>query len=116
RTMARCEKFGMARDAGPGALAVRVHLPPVPRQLHSRLPDDLREEIRGWPDTDAGQLSAAALHAAAAALIELGLGLQESAERLTAWGIGVDQARRAAAWAWSTHKGGTGQGRMITTS
>lgn len=118
RSIDRCRKFGMVRMEGPGTLGVRIHLPPVPRHLQVRLPEGLREEIRHWLDTDSGQLSPAALRAVAAALMQLGLSLHESAERLTTWGIGIDEARRAAAWAWSTHKGRRprDQPPMITTS
>lgn len=109
RTVDRCVRFGMARAGSRGCLEVSTLLPPVPQTLRSRLPDHLRLELRAWDDTgatrNAAEADTAELEILAGALIELGAGLHESAERLTSWGVDVDRARHVTARAWSSRSG-----------
>ncbi len=101
RTIGRCITFNTARQAGPATLAIRTHLPPVPASLHNRLPADLREEIRLWVTAEATSPPTDTLRSLALQLLHLGTGLHETAERLATWGVGVEPARRAVAWAAS---------------
>jgi len=102
RSIQRCSNFGTTRLERTGTLAVRTHLPPVPSALYSRLPDPLREELRQWNASDMRHPDQHELRRVAATMMGWGLGLHESAERLTAWGVGLEPARHAVAWAWST--------------
>ena len=48
RALARLITFELARPRGPGELAVRQHIPPLPLRHLSRLPDTLQHSHRRW--------------------------------------------------------------------
>jgi len=48
RALARLVTFELARPRGPGELAVRQHIPPLPLRHLSRLPDSLQRSHRRW--------------------------------------------------------------------
>ncbi len=48
RALARLITFELARPHGPGGLAVRQHIPPLPLRHLSRLPDSLQRSHRRW--------------------------------------------------------------------
>jgi hypothetical protein len=48
RALARLITFELARPHGPGGLAVRQHIPPLPLRHLSRLPDPLQRSHRRW--------------------------------------------------------------------
>jgi hypothetical protein len=48
RALQRLCTFELARPWGPGGLAVRVHVPPLPLRHLSRLPDSLQASHRRW--------------------------------------------------------------------
>lgn len=48
RALARLITFELARSHGPGELAVRQHIPPLPLRHLSRLPDSLQRSHRRW--------------------------------------------------------------------
>jgi len=48
RALARLITFELARPQGPGELAVRQHIPPLPLRHLSRLPDTLQHSHRRW--------------------------------------------------------------------
>jgi hypothetical protein len=48
RALARLITFELARPQGPGELAVRAHIPPLPLRHLSRLPESLQRSHRRW--------------------------------------------------------------------
>ncbi len=48
RAILRCARYGLARHTGPGTLAVRRRISPVPRRHVLRFPDSLRAEHDHW--------------------------------------------------------------------
>jgi hypothetical protein len=48
RAIARCVTFELARHEGPGTLAVRRKVPPLPRRHLLRLPESLQQMHRDW--------------------------------------------------------------------
>ncbi len=48
RALARLITFELARSQGPGELAVRTRIPPLPLRHLSRLPDSLQRSHRRW--------------------------------------------------------------------
>ena len=48
RALARLITFELARPHGPGGLAVRQHIPPLPLRHLSRLPESLQRSHRRW--------------------------------------------------------------------
>src|SRR5579875_508945 len=52
RAVGRCVSFEVARWRGRDEIAVRTHLPPLPRRLLIRLPVALQELHREWTDLD----------------------------------------------------------------
>ncbi len=48
RALARLNTFELARAQGPGELAVRAHIPPLPLRHLVRLPDSLQRSHRRW--------------------------------------------------------------------
>ena len=48
RALQRLCTFELARPHGPGGLAVRTHIPPLPLRHISRLPDSLQSSHRRW--------------------------------------------------------------------
>jgi len=48
RALARLITFELARSQGPGELAVRAHIPPLPLRHLSRLPESLQRSHRRW--------------------------------------------------------------------
>jgi len=48
RALSRCVSFHLARHHGPGALAVRRRLPPLPRRHLARLPSTLQQVHHQW--------------------------------------------------------------------
>ena len=48
RALARLVTFELARLQGPGELAVRAHIPPLPLRHLSRLPESLQRSHRQW--------------------------------------------------------------------
>ena len=48
RALARLITFELARSHGPGELAVRQHIPPLPLRHLSRLPESLQRSHRRW--------------------------------------------------------------------
>ena len=48
RALARLITFELARPHGPGELAVRQHIPPLPLRHLSRLPESLQRSHRRW--------------------------------------------------------------------
>lgn len=114
RTIDRCAMFHLAQFADDAVLMVRRLLPPVPRRLHDRMPQELRNEVGRWSRTDGGaDFSVGETRLLASCMLMLGHGLHESAERLVTLGLAPNAANEATAWAWaqrctrpSTHRGG----------
>ncbi|MGA2834969.1 MAG: hypothetical protein ABSF84_00085 [Acidimicrobiales bacterium] len=48
RALARLVTFELARPQGPGEMAVRAHIPPLPLRHLSRLPESLQRSHRRW--------------------------------------------------------------------
>jgi hypothetical protein len=48
RALARLATFELARSHGPGGLAVRTRVPPLPLRHLSRLPESLQQSHRRW--------------------------------------------------------------------
>ncbi len=114
RTIDRCAMFHLAQFADDAVLMVRRLLPPVPRRLHDRMPQELRDEVGRWSRTDGrADFSVGETRLLASCMLMLGHGLHESAERLVTLGLAPNAANEATAWAWaqrctrpSTHRGG----------
>ncbi len=102
RTIDRCAMFGLAQFADDAVLMVRRLLPPVPRRLHDRMPQELREEVGRWSRTDGrAEFSVGETRLLASCMLMFGHGLHESAERLVTLGLAPNAANEAAAWAWA---------------
>jgi len=103
RAVARCITFGMARDQGNDELAVRRHLPPLPRRHLLRLPPALQAEHAQWIDA---QRRASPLEFLRQRARRLALGLLEldadthAAElQLLRWRVHPAIAHEAVLWA-----------------
>lgn len=102
RTIDRCLMFGHARFDGDSLLVVRRLLPPVPSNLHGRLPSGLRDEAGRWSRIDGNaEFSVGEVRLLATCMLMLGHGLHESAERLVTLGLAPRAANEATAWAWA---------------
>jgi hypothetical protein len=88
RALQRLCTFGLARPHGPGALAVRTRIPPLPLRHLTRLPDSLQAGHRRWlveqqlPEVEQMRRRAARL---AAGLAAAGNGRQEIEQKLGEW-------------------------------
>ena len=104
RTVDRCAMFGLAYFTDDAVLMVRRHLPSVPRRLHDRMPQELRDEVGHWSRTDGqADFSVGETRLLASCMLMLGHGLHESAERLVTLGFAPNAANEATAWAWAQH-------------
>lgn len=102
RTIDRCAMFNLAYFTDDTVLTVRRRLPPVPRRLYDRMPQELRDEIGRWSRTAAGaDFSVGETRLLASCMLMLGHGLHESAERLVTLGLAPNAANEATAWAWA---------------
>ncbi len=102
RTIDRCAMFNLACLSDDAVLIVRRRLPPVPRRLYDRMPQELRDEVGRWSRTDAGaDFSVGESRLLASCMLMLGHGLHESAERLVTLGLAPNAANEATAWAWA---------------
>ncbi|MDE0497354.1 MAG: hypothetical protein OXH86_08375 [Acidimicrobiaceae bacterium] len=105
RTVDRCAMFGLACFTDDAVLMVRTHLPSVPRRLHDRIPQELRDEVGHWSRTDGHtDFSVGETRLLASCMLMLGHGLHESAERLVTLGLAPNAANEATAWAWAQHR------------
>jgi hypothetical protein len=88
RALQRLRTFELARPHGPGALAVRTRIPPLPLRHVSRLPDSLQAGHRRWlaeqglSEPEQMRLRA---HRLAAGLASGGRGQTEIEEQLGKW-------------------------------
>ncbi len=105
RALGRCVDFHLARPHGPGALAVRRRLAPLPRRHLDRLPPTLQERHAEWSASQVrpGTLDEARARARRLALKLLGIGADGSAVelQLMRWGVHPALAHEAMQWAHS---------------
>jgi hypothetical protein len=105
RALARCVTFHLARSQGPGALAVRRRIPPLPRRHLDRLPPSLQELHTQWsaaqdrtggPDEDRNRARRLALKL-------LGIGADRNAVelQLVRWRVHPAMAHDVTEWALS---------------
>ncbi|MGZ0219580.1 MAG: hypothetical protein ACKVIY_11265 [Acidimicrobiales bacterium] len=108
RTIERCCSFKTARHLGPDAVAFRRHLAPLTQGQVSRLPISLAHDHAQWASTHRARPAAGQddLHAPALAiaLIERGSSLHAAVDELAAFGVPLEAARKATAWAWARHR------------
>jgi hypothetical protein len=110
RALARLITFELARPHGPGELAVRAHIPPLPLRHLTRLPESLQRSHRRWmteqrlPEPEQMRRRA---HRLATGLADAGHGREAIERRLGEW-----QFHPAVAFqtAWSVAPGITGAG------
>ena len=104
RAIDRCLRYGMARRCG-GVLAVRRHVPPVPRRQLIRLPTALQESHRTWEPTrhepDEGVRLRRRARLVALDLRDLGVDDACIERHLLRRGVHPATAFEAARWAWS---------------
>lgn len=112
RALARCVTFAMARPVGPGALAVRRRLPPLPRRHLLRLPPEVQERHRQWvsaerrtPAVDELRRRARRLALSVAELGEDRLAVEQQLHR---WRVHPALAHEAATWAVAQRPGDGG--------
>jgi hypothetical protein len=107
RAIDRCLRYGMARR-GDGVLAVRRHVPPVPRRQLIRLPTALQERHRTWETTrhepDVGVRLRRRARLVALDLRDLGVDDACIERHLLRRGVHPATAFEAARWAWSTER------------
>jgi hypothetical protein len=105
RALARLITFELARPHGPGGLAVRQHIPPLPLRHLSRLPDSLQRSHRRWIAeqglSEPEQMRRRALRLAAG-LAEAGHDRATIERRLGEWRFHPAVAFKAAAEACAT--------------
>lgn len=102
RTIDRCCTFDVARLDDDGVLFVRTRMPPVPRALRIRMPEELRDEVGHWTRTGGStDVSVGEMRLLASCMLMLGNGLHESAEQLVRLGLEPRGANEATAWAWA---------------
>ncbi len=100
RTTDRCAMFGLAYFTVDPVLMVRTHLPAVPRRLHDRIPQELRDEVERWIRTgECPDFSLGETRLLASCMLMLGHGLHEAAERLVTLGVAPNADNEATAWA-----------------
>ena len=112
RTLNRLEQFELAVSDGRGTVAVRRHLPPVPRRLAKRLPADLQARLADGPvgrPPDAPDARARA-ERVARTLVAEGEPLDRTEQALVACGFHPGIAAGAARHAWDLHLTGAGTG------
>ena len=99
RALARLVTFELARSQGPGELAVRQHIPPLPLRHLSRLPDSLQRSHRRWSAeqrlSEPEQMRRRAQRLADG-LAEAGIEPREIERRLASWQFHPAVAFRAA--------------------
>jgi len=107
RALQRLRTFELARPHGPGALAVRTRIPPLPLRHVSRLPSPLQASHRRWlaeqrlSEPEQMRLRA---HRLAAGLASGGSGQTEIEEQLAKWQFHPAVAFRAAEEAVRRHR------------
>lgn len=115
RTVDRCRKFDLACFDEDAVLLVRRWMPPVPRQLHVRMPRELRSEVGLWTRTDSHtDFSVGEIRLLATCMLRLGNGLHEAAERLVMLGLPPAAANEATAWAWAKQCVGPHSSRRVS--
>ena len=103
RALRRCARFRLVRPCGPGEVAVRRTVGPLPRRLLDRLPEDLRahhdrcELAERPPPGDVPARRRARLLALDLAALDVPRTAIE--RRLLAWGVHPALAYESAAWA-----------------
>ena len=103
RALRRCARFRLVRPRGPGEVAVRRAVGPLPRRLLDRLPEDLRadhdrcERAERPPPGDGTARRRARL--LALDLAAVGVPRPAVERRLLAWGVHPALAYESAAWA-----------------
>lgn len=122
RTVARMVDFEMARISGPGSIAVRTSLPPLPRRHIARLPEALRDELAlldqaasssAAPGPDEQRRRARQL---ALSLVDLGEDEAAAERQLLRWRVHPALARECATWASRARAAGTVEERCPATS
>jgi hypothetical protein len=103
RAISRCRTFGLVRGHGPGSLAVRRRLPPLPRRHLLNLPDTLKSAHDDWRTAQAsnGDLDHVRRRARLLALELLEMGEEEDVAeaRLVRWRVHPAVAHESARWA-----------------
>ena len=105
RALARLITFELARPHGPGGLAVRQHIPPLPLRHLSRLPDSLQRSHRRWiaeQGLSEPELMRRRAHRLAGGLAEAGHDRATIERRLGEWRFHPAVAFKAAAEACAT--------------
>ncbi len=112
RALQRLRTFELARPHGPGSLAVRTRIPPLPLRHVSRLPDSLQASHRRWlaeqrlSEPEQMRLRA---HRLAAGLASGGSGQTEIEEQLGVWQFHPAVAFQAAEEAVRRRRSGAAQ-------
>lgn len=103
RAVARTGQFHLSQPCGPGALAVRRHIPPLTRQQVARLKPHLRDAHDAWqqaehhsPTIEQRQTRARRL---ALSLLELGETDEATEQQLHRWKVHPAMAHEALRWA-----------------
>ena len=105
RAVTRCVTFEVGRWQGPGTLAVRRHLPPLPRRHLLRLPPRLQRMHEAWAATErrvpAFEQQRRRARRLALGLVGLGDGPDAEAMeiQLLRWGVHPSLAHDAVRWA-----------------
>jgi hypothetical protein len=106
RALARCITFELARWQGPGTLALRRMMPPLPQRYMLRLPMALQEEHRRWtaatrrPAEGPGfEQHRARARRLALGLVALGEAFDRAETQLLRWGVHPALTSDAVRWA-----------------
>ena len=109
RAIERGIRYGLLRRNGPGELALRRRVGPLPQRLVGRLPPALQDDHDRWPrPLDAVSLTAARRQARrlAVALRVPGRPPSQTEDRLLAAGVHPSLAHEAAVWAEGAERAG----------
>jgi hypothetical protein len=113
RALARCVRFDLARAVPAGGLAIRRHMPPLPRRHLVRLPDSVQTLHTCWCDASHsdGTWEAERKRSRKLALRLLEIeGDADSVElRLLRWRVHPALAHDSARWAVTTMESATGR-------
>jgi len=111
RAVERCVRFGLAQRPGPGELAVRCSVGPVPRRRLIRLPIGLQERHREWePGQPPSAVTAVVIRRTRLVALDLRLlgvdppGIERHLQRR---GVHPSLAYESARWAWSAAEDGS---------
>ena len=99
RTVGRCIRFGLVRQAAPGLLAVRRTVRPLPPRHVSRLPPPLREAHERWATPiDVPRTLHRRARLLALELTAAGAGPEAVERKLAGWGVDPTVAGDTARW------------------